>query len=65
MSPEIQTIVALAIVAVTTIWLVRRALRKDPAHGCGSSGACGAVSPEVRKLRSRPNRARPRAGLRH
>lgn len=53
MSPAIQTIVALAIVAVTAIWLVRRALRRDPARGCGSSGACGAVSPEVKKLRAR------------
>ena len=56
MSPSIQTIVALAIVAVTVIWLVRRTLRKDPDHGCGSSGACGAVSPEVKKLRARLKR---------
>jgi len=53
MSPEIQTIVALAIVALTVGWLVFRALRKDPAQGCSGSGACGAVSPEIKKLRAR------------
>jgi hypothetical protein len=53
MSPEIQTVLALAIVALTVGWLVFRALRKDPAQGCSSNGACGAVSPEIKKLRSR------------
>ena len=52
MTPEIQTVLALAVVAVAALWLVRRALRKDPAKGCGG-GECGAVSPEVKKLRKR------------
>lgn len=53
MSPEIQTIAALGIVALAVGALAWRTLRRDPAKGCGSSGACGAVSPEVKKLRSR------------
>jgi hypothetical protein len=53
MSPEIQTVIALAIVALTVGWLVLRTLRRDPARGCGSNGACGAVSPEIKKLRAR------------
>ena len=56
MSPAIQTIVVPGFVAVSSIWYVRRTLRKDPDHGCGSSGACGAVSPEVKKLRARLKR---------
>ena len=53
MSPTAQTIIAFAVVAVAASALAWRALRRDPAKGCGSSGACGAVSPEVRKLRAR------------
>lgn len=55
MPAEVQTLLALAIVALTAFWLVRRALRKDPSHGCGG-GDCGAVSPEIKKLRSRVKR---------
>ena len=53
MSPAVQSTVALAVVALAAGWLAWRALRRDPAKGCGSNGACGAVSPEVRKLRAR------------
>lgn len=53
MSPTVQTLVALAAVAVAAGALLWRALRRDPAKGCGSSGLCGAVSPEVKKLRAR------------
>lgn len=53
MSPTVQTLVALAAVAVAAGALLWRALRHDPAKGCGSSGLCGAVSPEVKKLRAR------------
>jgi hypothetical protein len=53
MSAEIQTVLALAVVALAAGWLLFRALRRDPARGCGSNGACGAVSPEVKNLRAR------------
>lgn len=53
MSPAVQTFVALAIVALAAGALLWRTLRRDPVKGCGSNGACGAVSPEVRKLRAR------------
>lgn len=54
MNPAVQTIVALAVVAVAAIWLLIRALRHDASHGCG--GECGAVSPEVKKLQARLKR---------
>ncbi len=53
MPPEAQTLIALAVVAVAAVALLWRTLRRDPAKGCGSNGACGAVSPEVKKLRAR------------
>lgn len=55
MSAEIQSILALAVVALTACWLVRRALRHDPNRGCGG-GSCPALSPEVKKLRARVRR---------
>ncbi len=51
MSPQLQTILALAIVAIAAVWLIRRALAKRKHPGCGSD--CGAVSPEVKKLQAR------------
>ena len=51
MSPTLQTVFALAIVAVAAVWLVLRALAKRRNPGCGSD--CGAVSPEIRKLQAR------------
>lgn len=50
MTPEIQTLLALAVVAVAAIWLVARAVAKRRNPGCGSD--CGAVSPELKKLQS-------------
>jgi membrane protein implicated in regulation of membrane protease activity len=41
MSPEIQTVAALAVVAVAAIWLVRRALAKRKNPGCGGDCGCG------------------------
>ncbi|MFI5355778.1 MAG: hypothetical protein ACHQ4G_00440 [Opitutales bacterium] len=55
MSPAIQTVLSLLAVAIAATWLVRRALRKDPTHGCGG-GECGAVSPDVKKLQARLKR---------
>ncbi|HVU18836.1 MAG TPA: FeoB-associated Cys-rich membrane protein [Candidatus Didemnitutus sp.] len=50
MSSTIQTVVALAIVAIAVAWLVWSALRKRKQPGCGDS--CGAVSPEVKRLQA-------------
>jgi hypothetical protein len=50
MSSELQTILALLVVAIAATWLVRRAIAKRKNPGCGSD--CGAVSPELKRLRS-------------
>jgi hypothetical protein len=50
MSPEMQTVIALVVVAIAAAMLVRGMLRKK-APGCG--GGCGAVSRDARKLRAR------------
>jgi hypothetical protein len=55
MTPEVQTLIALTVVALVAVWLVRRAFRKERPPGCGG-GACGAVSPEVKKLQARLKR---------
>ena len=50
MSPALQSIVALAIVALAATWLVLRSLAKKKTPGCG--GDCGCPSDELRaKLR--------------
>ena len=51
MTPELQTILALGVVAIAAIWLVARAAAKRRNPGCGSD--CGAVSPELKKLQAR------------
>jgi hypothetical protein len=45
MSPALQTILALALVALAATWLVRRSLAKKKA-GCG--GDCGCPASEVK-----------------
>jgi hypothetical protein len=52
MSADFQTIAALAIVALTALWLVRRSFGKRKHSGC-SSGECSAVSREVKDLQSK------------
>ena len=42
MSPEIQTILALAIVAIAATWLVLRAIAKRKQPGCGGDCGCDA-----------------------
>ena len=54
MTPETQTFVALAIVALVAVWFVARAVAKRKQPGCGSD--CGAVSPEMKKLQARLTR---------
>ena len=54
MSPTLQSILALAIVAVAVTWLVRRSIAKKKSGGCGDD--CSAVSPEMKKLQARLKR---------
>jgi len=54
MSATLQTIVALGIVALAAALLVRSWLAKRKSPGCG--GACGAVSPEIKKLQAKLKR---------
>jgi hypothetical protein len=51
MSSSTQTVIALGLVILAALYLVRTAIRKRRSPGCGDS--CGAVSPEVKKLRAR------------
>ena len=46
MSSQIQTILALAVVAVAAMWLVLRALAKRKNPGCG--GDCGCPANEFK-----------------
>jgi len=41
MSPELQSIIALALVALASLWLIRRSLRRRRSSGCGSDCGCG------------------------
>jgi hypothetical protein len=53
MSSQIQTLIALALVALAATFLLRSWLRKKKSPGCGSTGECGAISPEVKELQAR------------
>lgn len=55
MSPSLQTVIALGLVAFAATWLVLGVVRKRPQPGCGREG-CGAVSPEVKKLQAKLKR---------
>jgi hypothetical protein len=46
MSPQFQTVAALAVVVVAATWLVRRALAKRKIPGCG--GDCGCPANEFK-----------------
>lgn len=54
MSSSFQTIIALAVVALATTFLLRSWFAKKRSPGCG--GDCGAVSPDVKKLQARLKR---------
>ena len=54
MSAELQSFLALAIVALTATWLVARAIAKRKHPGCGDD--CSAVSPEIKRLQARLRR---------
>ncbi|PTX98472.1 FeoB-associated Cys-rich membrane protein [Opitutus sp. ER46] len=55
MSPTLQTLLALGIVALAATWLVWRAVASRKGGGCGG-GDCGAISPEIRKLQAKLKR---------
>lgn len=46
MSPHLQSVAALVIVAVAAVWLVARALAKRKQPGCG--GECGCPSADFK-----------------
>jgi hypothetical protein len=47
MNAQLQTVVALAIVAVTAIWLVARTVAKRKHPGCG--GDCGCPAEKLKR----------------
>ncbi|HEX2860430.1 MAG TPA: FeoB-associated Cys-rich membrane protein [Lacunisphaera sp.] len=53
MTSSFQTLIALGLVALAAAFLLRSWFRKKKSPGCGSTGECGAISPEVKKLQSR------------
>ncbi len=55
MSSSLQTILALAIVALATTLLLRFWFGKKKSTGCGNEH-CGAVSPEIKKLQAKLKR---------
>lgn len=55
MSSTLQTIIALAIVALAAALLLRSWLGKKKSSGCGSEG-CSAVSPEIKRLQAKLKR---------
>lgn len=54
MTAEIQSLLALAVVAVTATWLVLRTLAKRKQPGCG--GDCGCPASEIKV---KPGAGRP------
>ena len=54
MSSNLQTIIALALVALAVAYLAWSYFRKGSSPGCGAN--CGAVSPEIKKLQAKLKR---------
>ncbi len=54
MSPTLQTILTLVIVALAAALLLRSWFGKKKSPGCG--GDCGAVSPEIKQLQAKLKR---------
>jgi len=54
MSSSLQTFVALAVVALASLFLLRIWFGKRKASGCGDN--CGAVSPEIKRLQKQLKR---------
>jgi len=55
MTSSLQTIIALAIVAIAAALLLRSWFSKRKKPGCGSE-SCSAVSPEIKKLQAKLKR---------
>lgn len=55
MTANLQTIIALSIVAIAAALLLRSWFGKKKTSGCGSE-SCAAVSPEIRKLQAKLKR---------
>jgi hypothetical protein len=47
MSPHLQTIAALVVVALTATWLIARGVAKSRKPGCG--GDCGCPTQELKR----------------
>lgn len=56
MSSLLQTLLALGLAALAVAYLLWTWFGSKKKSGCGSTGACGAVSPEVKKLQARLKR---------
>ena len=54
MSPTLQTILALAVVALAAAWLVRRSLAKRKHPGCGDDCGCPATEVKARAAKITP-----------
>lgn len=54
MTPEVQSILALLVVALAVAGLLWRSYRKRKQPGCGTE--CGAVSPEIKRLQKQLSR---------
>lgn len=51
MNPDLQTVLALGLVALAAGLLLRSWLKKKPRPGCGND-TCSAVTPEIKKLKN-------------
>ncbi|WP_415909134.1 hypothetical protein [Oleiharenicola sp. Vm1] len=56
MSSSLQTLIAAALALLAVAYLLWSWFGPKKKSGCGSTGACGAVSPEVKKLQARLKR---------
>jgi len=54
MSPHVQSLLALGIVAAAAVWLAVRALRRRSKPGCG--GGCGCPGSELKAHLARDDR---------
>ncbi|WP_156469296.1 hypothetical protein [Cephaloticoccus primus] len=54
-SPELQTVLALLVVAAAAAWLLWRVFSKSGGGGC-ASGECASLSPDVKALQRRLKR---------
>ena len=58
MTSDLQSILALAIVALAVTYLTLRVVRKRRGSSCGS-GDCGALSSDVKKLQAHLRKRQP------